>query len=743
MSDTDKSAETRSENAGTEGLSLHFLAPSDRPGMLGRMDHYDILEMVGKGGMGLVLKAFDTRLHRVVAIKVMAPHLAADATARKRFEREAQAGAAVNHKHVVAIHAVEAQHNPPYLVMEFIEGRSLSGRIHDEGPPEVKEIVRLGSEIASGLAAAHERGLIHRDIKPANILLENKTERVKITDFGLARAAHEARLTQSGLVTGTPKYMSPEQALGQSLDARSDLFSLGSVLYFLCTGKAPFHAGNTLAVLNQVVKDGPPPIQELNPAIPNWLCDLVAKLQAKDAAQRIQSARGVAEILSQPSKGGASLGVAQVPQPGEMGEQGPATVDWVRPDWLPEAKVAKPWRRRKVWLASATGAMVLALTLAIVLILHRGEQPTARPIDQPSPGRKLPSTHTVANSFQPFSPATLADRSAFRLPSLPRRRQGILGECSCIPRGFSPDGKWLLTVSDGDPVVRVWDVATGKQHKELPCTGDITRGPTFSHDGAWLAVYGMDGLVTLWDTKTFTPVRTLERQPWRLRSAAFDSEDRILATGRQDGMVQFWEVATGRKVDEFSVSSFPVLGLDFLPGNKRLAVFAPNRPPQPDPRVDIWYYDCTVQTVDIDEKSPTFKQTLCQWEAPDTQFILFSVMGEQLYFLKNRYQEDPSLASADAATGKIREIKSLPRITPITIVAVPARRLLVGYADKVARLWNTETAKVEWELALPSKEDYGNFALHPDGKTLAFGADDLSRVHFFSLETRKEILPPP
>lgn len=701
--------------------SLRFLAPPQQPGTLGRIHHYDVLELVGRGGMGLVLKAFDTRLQRLVAIKVMAPSLAISANARKRFVREAQAGAAVNHRHVVTLHAVEAAHNPPYLVMEFVAGRSLEDKVRQEGPPDANEIVRLGREIAEGLAAAHACGLIHRDIKPANILLEVvghvsnvpgggtletcPPERVKITDFGLARVANDARLTQSGVVAGTPRYMSPEQALGQPLDARSDLFSLGGVLYFLCTAQPPFRAGNTLAVLSQVIRDEPQPIRELNPAVPQWLCDVVAKLQAKDAPQRIQTAQEVVERLA---AGGAGVpaGGAESPDPHDRG------------------------RRSRVWLA-VIGVALGVLSLAAVLLSN---QSVGRP--------PIRQTMPIAGTVPPFSPASLTDRDAFRTPVGKRLRHGIPRDFSSIPRGFSPDGKWLATVSDGDRAVRIWDVATGKQHKELPCFGDLTRGPTFSPDAAWLAVYGGNGVTTLWDTRTFTPGRTLEQQPERIRSAAFDTEDRILATGREDGRVQFWEVATGRKTTELSVSNFPVLGLDFLPGNKRLAVFTPERPPMNRGELDTWHYDCVIQVLDLDEQSSTFKQIVHQWKAPDTHFLQFMIAGDQLYFMKNRYKRHPLLCIADAGTGALREIRSLPGVVPVSLLPFPGRGLLVAYADKVARFWNTETAEVEWEVALPSKEDHASLALHPDGVTVAFGADDLTRVQFFSLITRNEIVLP-
>jgi tRNA A-37 threonylcarbamoyl transferase component Bud32 len=278
---------------------LAILAPAEKPGLMGKLEHYEVLEVVGQGAMGIVVKAFDPKLHRVVAIKLMARHLAANSSARRRFEREARAVAAVRNEHVVAIFNVEPASPIPYLVMEFIGGISLQERLEQRGPLEVKEILRIGMQVAQGLAAAHAQGLVHRDVKPANILLENGVERVKITDFGLARAIDDVNLTQSGVITGTPNYMSPEQADGRTVDHRSDLFSLGSVLYALATGHPPFRANGMAAVLKRVAADLPRPVREINPDIPDWLEEIIQKLHAKEPAKRFQSAQEVAELLGQ------------------------------------------------------------------------------------------------------------------------------------------------------------------------------------------------------------------------------------------------------------------------------------------------------------------------------------------------------------------------------------------------------------------------------------------------------------
>jgi uncharacterized protein (TIGR03067 family) len=292
---------TRSDSTGGgEDSILTFLSPPRTPENLGRLGDYEIQSVIGQGGMGVVLKAVDERLNRVVAVKILAPQYAANAAARKRFIREARNIAAVVHDHVVAVHFVSGDNDPhPYLVMQLVQGVSLQERLDATGPLEPKEILRIGLQIAQGLSAAHKHGLVHRDIKPANILLENGVERVKITDFGLARAVDDASVTTSGVIAGTPMFMSPEQAEGKPVDARSDLFSLGSVLYALCTGRPPFRATGTMAVMKRVIEDSARPVREINPDVPDWLEAIIAKLHAKKPEERFQSAKEVAVLLEQ------------------------------------------------------------------------------------------------------------------------------------------------------------------------------------------------------------------------------------------------------------------------------------------------------------------------------------------------------------------------------------------------------------------------------------------------------------
>ena len=298
MSDDPESTQADGSSARDE-IDLSYLTPSTKPDLLGTLAHYEILQVLGQGGFGTVLKAFDEKLHRLVAIKVLSRELAATSPPRKRFLREARSVAAIKHENVIAIHSVEEQ-PIPYFIMEFVDGATLQDKMDESGPIPVSEILHIGKQIASGLVAAHGLGLIHRDIKPANILIENGVvQKVKITDFGLARAADDASMTQSGMIAGTPLYMAPEQAKGAKLDARTDLFSLGSVLYALATGHAPFRASSAFAVLRRVTEDTPRPMQEVISDIPDWLVAIVNKLLEKKPEDRFQSAQELADLLAQ------------------------------------------------------------------------------------------------------------------------------------------------------------------------------------------------------------------------------------------------------------------------------------------------------------------------------------------------------------------------------------------------------------------------------------------------------------
>ena len=297
MQESQEPTFTIQRSHGEYQLLLGLLGPTDDPDKLGRIGPYEVVGIIGRGGMGAVFKAHDPGLNRFVALKVLLPHLAASGEARARFRREGQAAAAVVNDHILPIYGVDEWKSYPYLVMQYIRGSTLQQRLCERGALRLKELLRITLHAAKGLAAAHAQGLVHRDIKPSNILLDGTVERAVLSDFGLARAVDDTSLTRSGMLAGTPQFMSPEQIRGESIDQRSDLFSLGSVLYAMSTGIPPFRSESSYTVMRQIIEEFPRPIREFRDDAPDWLQRLVDSLMEKDPARRPASAKDVEQII--------------------------------------------------------------------------------------------------------------------------------------------------------------------------------------------------------------------------------------------------------------------------------------------------------------------------------------------------------------------------------------------------------------------------------------------------------------
>ena len=261
---------------------------------------YSILKIIGQGGMGRVYLARDERLDRDVAIKVLHPSRARDRAARLRFLREGRAAAAVEHPHVMTIHQVGEEHDLPFIVMQRLDGCTLTEYRERTGRVPVAEALRIGGEAAEGLAAAHKLGLVHRDIKPDNIFLVGPKRQVKIIDFGLARDAAEdgAKLTLDGAVVGTPAYMSPERISDQEIDARGDVFGLGVILYELLSNRLPFEGKSMVSVLASISRGDPPQLRDIAPDVPEAVCNLVMRMIAHDKKNRPKTAADVADELA-------------------------------------------------------------------------------------------------------------------------------------------------------------------------------------------------------------------------------------------------------------------------------------------------------------------------------------------------------------------------------------------------------------------------------------------------------------
>ncbi|TWU03659.1 serine/threonine-protein kinase [Neorhodopirellula pilleata] len=404
------SAEFRHESI--VDFAVAFLEPTDRVGAIGRLGGFEILSVIGHGGMGIVLKGFQEELNRPVAVKIMSPHLATIALARKRFLREAQATAAVVHPNVMPILSVSESSSLPFLVMPFVACHSLQQRLDVDGPLPLVDSLRIALQVAQGLAAAHAQGLVHRDVKPANILLERGIDRAMLTDFGLARAADDATVTRSGVIAGTPQYMSPEQARGGAIDARSDLFSLGSVIHAMIIGRPPFRAETSYGILRKITDATHQPLRDQNPMIPVWLERLVDRLLSKDPADRPATAAELADTLE------ACL--AHVQQPTTFP--------------LPNSLIARSWsplmsRTLKILLVILAGLLILPAVMWITWGLSHPDG-NAKALNPGAAKRVTPFPLAIVNSPELVEPIDSDETLEEELAILTNQINELLEETS-------------------------------------------------------------------------------------------------------------------------------------------------------------------------------------------------------------------------------------------------------------------------------------------------------------------------
>ncbi|MEM9645226.1 MAG: serine/threonine-protein kinase [Planctomycetota bacterium] len=495
---------------------LDFLEPSDDPAYVGKLHHFQIARVIGRGGMGIVLEAFDTHLQRAVAVKVLTPQFQSNEIARQRFCREGRAAAAISHEHVVPMYQVARakEGEVAYLVMQLIEGYTLESRLEDGRPLAPKEVARIAMQVAAGLSAAHKRGMVHRDIKPANIMIETETNRVKITDFGLARTTDDVKLTKTGMVTGTPLYMSPEQTLGETADEQSDLFSLGAVLYEMATGVAPFQAPSAIGVMQRIMNESPQPPHQVNAAIPRPLSDLIVSLLAKQPEDRPESAADLAKALA-----------AIV---NEFGPISPLQVPAVAANEV--KKLSGSHRRtQRRWAFASWMVGLVGVAAAVVAFLFVPGKDT---------GDSFPSV-VLANN-----PGTVWSVD------------------------FAPDGKTLAAaVEDGS--VRVFDIQTQTLLKSFNAHRGIVWMVEYHPDRPLVVTSGDDSDIKLWDSQTFELLSTWEAEN-AVRGVAFSPDGTRLAAGDREGNLFIFDLSTGERIAS-KTHAGSSLGIDYSADGKFIA----------------------------------------------------------------------------------------------------------------------------------------------------------------------------
>jgi serine/threonine protein kinase len=685
----------------TEYEATSGLAPPQRPDEIGRLGSYRILSVLGAGGMGVVYLAEDVQLQRQVAVKVLKGALAASAVNRERFLREARAAAGISHDHIITVHHVGEENGVPFLVMPLLQGESLQTRLSRPEPVPLAEVLRIGRETAEGLAAAHEHGLIHRDVKPDNVWLERypltpqpplpqrgegepdkqplpplprvgeggrggEGFRVKILDFGLAQVEKiEHRLTQKGVILGTPSFMAPEQARGGTVDARCDLYSLGVVLYYLCTGRLPFPQNELIALLAAVALDPPPPVQEINPDIPPALADLIMQLLAKQPEERPAPARLVAEALR---------AIEQLPE-----------------GLLP---APAPRRRRKRRWPLGLAALVLLGLLGlggwyfgptVYRLATNAKEDGQETAKGPGDGGGKPPPAVAVGHVRTFE------------------------EHGNVVSGVAFDGGGRLAVSgDWDGKVLLWEVATGKRVAAFQGGDKTVRCVAITPDGKRIAAGGGDFSVRLWDPNTDKPQPPQQHDDHKdlVTGVAFAQEGRVLISASQDGTVRGWSTARRGKV------AF-VLPTDPADGMGKLSCLAVS----PDGRwllcggqgklVHLW-------DLEKQEHVGSFKGHS------------YAVLG--VAFSGNGQVAASGSADATVRVWKVPEGEMLHLLTlPSSVHGVAltrdGKRVLAGCGDGTVRLWDVAGER-ELQVFKGHKGRVWSVALSADGRLALSGGDD-------------------
>jgi WD40 repeat protein len=537
-----------------------LLGAAQGPGEVGRLGGYRLLKVLGAGGMGVVFQAEDVHLKRLVALKVMKADVARKPSNRERFLREARAAAKLRSDHVVTIHQVGEDNQVVFLAMELLEGMSLDGWLKKGRKATLAQAARIGRQIALGLADAHASGLIHRDVKPGNVWLDSRHQgRVKLLDFGLARGdSEEQQLTRSGAIVGTPSYMAPEQARGDQVDTRADLFSLGCVLYRLCTGRLPFRGDNTLSVLSSLAVDTPEPPRVVNPEIPPRLAALIERLLAKDREQRPATARAVADELA------------------AIEREATDERTLIQASGRREAAVAVASRRRppigRRWLVAASLLLLVGgAAVAIVVIIRDREGHEVARVDVPEGGsvevkdtskvkepakggmRIEPAALPPLRAGEPLSPTALVQRPA-KLPGVRSWSIELRNQMATTLPAYRPDGK-RLAVGYQDGSTRVWDTESGRL-VQLLLGPRYVNGLAWSPDGRVLAeALGPDKRpIRLWDADSGRLLQVLEASGETVVSTlAWSADGRSVRASTTNEELSSWSAADGKLLGRFSI----------------------------------------------------------------------------------------------------------------------------------------------------------------------------------------------
>lgn len=626
---------------------------------------YEIEKELGRGGMAIVYKAVQESLGREVALKVLPQGMTHDRKLLERFHREARSAAQLNHPHIVTIFDEGEMNGVHYMAMEYLEGRDLHEIVQEKGPVSPEQAVTLMTPMAEALGYAHNQGTIHRDVKSSNVMVTD-VGRPVLMDFGIAYAGSEARLTQTGTVLGTPEYMSPEQARGNEVDARGDLYSLGVVLYEALTGQLPHTGGHPMSVVYKVLHESYTPPSYLNDEVPDWLEQVVAKLLKKQPEDRYQTGQEAAEALKSKDPG-EDVDVPSPSEDGAVGTGGQVAVD---------QQSSEPAKTQ---------------------VYNPGEASEA----EPSP---------VSETAPADEPKALArdsdsEEGPQRQPlHIVRTMMGNADWVNAVT--FSPDGEYALSAAS-DHSIKLWEVVTGR---EIQTFEDLSGQPislALSPNRDRLLCETSDGVVRLWDVESSDSLHTFEEHSEAVLAATFSPDGkRVVSGGSATGTLQLWDAETGEHIRQFDDHNEAIFSLAFSPdGNYLLSGSGQSG------TVTMWDTATgeAIHTFDEEDWNSTYVFSVAF--SPDGQYALSGSddMAARLWDVES----GELLRTFDGHSGLVIAVAFSP----------DGQYVLSGSSDMTVQLWKVEDGKLGYVFE-GDADGVNAIAFSPDGRYVLSGSKD-------------------
>ncbi len=645
---------------------------------------YKIEKELGRGGMAIVYKAVQENLGRDVALKVLPQGMTHDQKMLKRFHREAQSAAQLSHPHIVTIFDEGELNGVHYMAMEYLKGRDLHDIVQEKGPVPPQQSVSLIAPMAEALGYAHEEGTVHRDVKSSNVMVTD-VGRPVLMDFGIAYAGSDARLTQTGTVLGTPEYMSPEQARGNDVDARGDLYSLGVVLYEALTGELPHTGGHPMSVVYKVLHESYTPPRQINSDVPEWLEQIIAKLLKKDPEDRYQTGDEVAEALRSedpgesvevpsPSGDGAASEQASVPDDDGQEPDGPAQTQVFRPE--EEADEPEPEPEPAAAMSEAA--------------VSTEEEETATAEEEDQQEEESVSTDGAGPQRQRLH--------------IVRTLEGNADWVNAV--SFSPDGQYALSGAANN-TIKLWEVVTGR---EIQTFHGLTEQPisvALSPDGERLVSETSDGIVRLWDVDSGEAVRTIEEHSEAVLGATFSPDgQRILSGGDASGTLHLWDADTGDLVRRFDDNDEAIFSVTFSPDGEYVLSGSGQ-----SGTLKLWE-TATGEVVRVFDEG--------DWDSTYVFSVAFSPNGE--YALSG--SDDMTARLWDVESGKLlRTFEGHSGLVIAVAFSPDGQYVLSGSSDMTVQLWKVEDGQLGYVFE-GDAEGVNAIAFSPDGRYVLSGSKD-------------------